>query len=219
MNNFFNSILYSFKVAIPHFIVIVFLFVIFAIISRIIVQILFDDALGKCKKRGLFNDVKIKYVSSKNKEGKLLYENLNENFAYGHAACFDILSASEEDIQIEPGKSTTVPSGLTFCLPFDLELQIRPKSGWSRKMVQVAFGTVDGDYRGEVGVTLYNLSDESITIKYGDKIAQGKIDRVIFSPADDDSFIRVDSKEDFDSDLKETSRGSNGFGSSGISTK
>ena len=153
----------------------------------------------------------IKYFS----RDKNLHQNLNENFAYDYASCFDIQSAEEKTV-IEPGKSKTIKTGLYFCLPFNLELQVRPKSGISQKQVAVCLGTVDGDYRGEVGVTIYNLSDTPYIIEYGDKIAQCHIGEVIFNPFLGDKFTRVDSLLDFPPELSKTKRGDNGFGSTGI---
>lgn len=153
----------------------------------------------------------IKYFS----RDENLHQNLNKNFAYDYASCFDIQSAEEKTV-IEPGKSKTLKTGLYFCLPFNLELQVRPKSGISKIQVEVCWGTVDGDYRGEVGVTIYNLSDMPYTIEYGDKIAQGHIGEITFNPSLGDKFTRVDSLLDFPPELSKTKRGENGFGSSGI---
>lgn len=164
-------------------------------------------------------DINIKTKSNKCLEIKYcttapdLYPDLNKNFAYDYAACFDLLAA--EDITIEPRKIGSVNTGLIFCLPFEYELQVRPKSGKSREGCHVELGTIDGDYRGEVFATIYNFTDDSIMIKRGDKICQGRIDKLTFIPQNGDKFIKVDSIDDFDPELKDTSRGDKGFGSSG----
>lgn len=143
-----------------------------------------------------------------------LYPDLNDNFAYDYAACFDLLA--NEDILIEPRKIGSVDTGLVFCLPFDYELQARPKSGRSKKGCHVELGTIDGDYRGIVFATIYNFTDEQIIIKRGEKICQGRIDKLSFIPRNGDKFIKVKSVNDFDPELRNTFRGDRGFGSSGI---
>lgn len=212
--------MYDFRYYVGYVVLVIILMVAFSFMSKLIAELNLAKTVKKYKKRGIIDrSISIKYISSKNQKGELLYPDLNKNFAYGYAACFDILSASEKSITIEPGKSAVISTGLILCLPFDLELQVRPKSGWSRKMIPVAFGTVDSDYRGDIGVTMYNLSEEPITICYGDKIAQGKIDRIVFSPKQGDSFERVETIDDFDDELRETERGAGGYGSSGVSLK
>ena len=164
-------------------------------------------------------DIKVKTKSNKCLEIKYcttapdLYPDLNKNFAYDYAACFDLLAA--EDITIEPRKIGSVNTGLIFCLPFEYELQARPKSGKSREGCHVELGTIDGDYRGEVFATIYNFTDEPIEIKRGNKICQGRIDKLTFIPRNGDKFIKVNSVDNFDPELKHTSRGDKGFGSSG----
>ena len=143
-----------------------------------------------------------------------LYPDLNDNFAYDYAACFDLLS--NDEITINPWKIGSVDTGLIFCLPFEYELQARPKSGLSKKGCHIELGTIDGDYRGKVFATIYNFSDEPIVIKRGQKICQGRIDKLSFIPRNGDKFIKVKSVDDFDPELKCTSRGENGFGSSGV---
>ena len=143
-----------------------------------------------------------------------LYPDLNNNFAYEYAACFDLLA--NEDITIEPRKIGSVNTGLIFCLPFDYELQARPKSGRSKEGCHVELGTIDGDYRGIIFATIYNFSDEQIVIKRGEKICQGRIDKLSFIPRNGDKFIKVKSIDEFDPELRNTSRGDKGFGSSGV---
>lgn len=185
---------------------IIYLFI--TIVIYLILRILFNAAIRLGRIHGRYD---IKYYS----RDKNLHQDLNKNFAYDYASCFDIQSA-EDKIVIEPGRSRTIKTGLYFCLPFDLELQIRPKSGISKRQVEVCLGTVDGDYRGEIGVTIYNLSDKPYEIEYGDKIAQCHIGKITFNPSLGDKFTRVNSISEFPPDLRETKRGENGFGSSGI---
>ena len=154
--------------------------------------------------------LKIKYCTT----APDLYFDLNENFAYDYAACFDLLA--NEDVTIEPRKIGSVDTGLIFCLPFDYELQARPKSGRSKEGCHVELGTIDGDYRGVVFATIYNFTDEQIVIKRGEKICQGRIDKLSFIPRNGDKFIKVKSIYEFDPELRNTSRGDKGFGSSGV---
>lgn len=194
------------------------IFAIISIISNIVLitifLILISNKIILSKDIVLKSDVKkhleIKYYTT----APDLYPDLNKNFAYDYAACFDLLA--NEDITIEPRKIGSVDTGLVFCLPFDYELQARPKSGRSKKGCHVELGTIDGDYRGIVFATIYNFTDEQIVIKRGEKICQGRIDKLSFIPRNGDRFIKVESIDDFDPKLKNTSRGDKGFGSSGI---
>lgn len=154
--------------------------------------------------------LKIKYFTT----APDLYPDLNDNFAYDYAACFDLLS--NDEITIDPWKIGSVDTGLIFCLPFEYELQARPKSGLSKKGCHIELGTIDGDYRGKVFATIYNFSDEPIVIKRGQKVCQGRIDKLTFIPRYGDKFIKVKSVDDFDPELKCTSRGEKGFGSTGV---
>lgn len=176
----------------------------FLIINKVILSkyIVFKSDIKK--------HLKIKYCTT----APDLYPDLNKNFAYDYAACFDLLA--NEDITIEPRKIGSVDTGLIFCLPFDYELQARPKSGRSKDGCHVELGTIDGDYRGVVFATIYNFTDEQIVIKRGEKICQGRIDKLSFIPRNGDRFIKVKSTDEFDPKLKNTSRGDKGFGSSGI---
>lgn len=109
-------------------------------------------------------------------------------------------------VTIEPGKRALIPTGLKVSLPLEMEGQIRPRSGLALKYgvtVLNAPGTIDTDYRGEIGVLLINHGDDPFKIARGDRIAQ-----IVFK------FVaRVDLIED--DDLEETDRGGGGFGSTG----
>ncbi|PFN11880.1 dUTP diphosphatase [Bacillus cereus] len=146
-------------------------------------------------------------------------------------AGFDLVAA--EDVIIKPGETKVIHTGLAFEIPPGYEMQIRPRSGMSRKTkLRVVLGTIDSGYRGEVGVIADNASlieyasmprfnagilagdnDFSITkpvkyevieIKKGDRIAQG-----VIAPVETANFVEVDK-------LSESDRGTGGFGSTGV---
>lgn len=106
-----------------------------------------------------------------------------------------------------PGERTLVPTGLYIALPEGYEAQIRPRSGLALKhgvTVLNTPGTIDADYRGEIGIVLINLGAEPFTICNGDRIAQ-----MVFKKCERAFFEVVDS-------LDETERGDGGFGHTGI---
>ena len=118
---------------------------------------------------------------------------------------FDLRST--EEWLLAPGETHIFKTGLAFEVPLGYEMQIRPRSGLSSKTkvrVPNTPGTVDSDYRGEVGIILENIGDTPITINKGDRIAQGVIQRV-----EKANFIKVDT-------LTDTERGDGGYGSTGI---
>lgn len=121
------------------------------------------------------------------------------------AAGFDLHAL--EDYKLSAGERVLVKTGLAFELQSGFELQIRPRSGLALKngiSVLNAPGTIDSDYRGEVGVLLINHSKEDFAIKKGDRIAQGVVaryERVEFEVCEE---------------LGESARGAGGFGSSGV---
>ena len=124
------------------------------------------------------------------------------------AAGLDLLAAVPEDapIILAPGKYTLVPTGLSIALPAGYEAQVRPRSGLAAKhgiTVLNAPGTVDADYRGEIGVPLINHSDVPFTIRRGERIAQMVIASVVQA-----EFVPV-------ATLSPTERGSGGFCSTG----
>jgi dUTP pyrophosphatase len=125
-----------------------------------------------------------------------------------HAAGLDLLAAVPEDAPmiLAPGKHALVPTGLTIALPAGYEAQVRPRSGLAAKhgvTVLNAPGTVDADYRGEIGVLLINHGDAPFPIRRGERIAQ----LVIASVARAELVLAVS--------LSATDRGSGGFGSTG----
>ena len=121
------------------------------------------------------------------------------------SAGMDLKANITEVWKLNPGERVVVPTGLHIALPEGYEAQVRPRSGLSLKNGIVAIlGTIDADYRGEVGVILVNLSDQPFCINPGDRVAQMVVSEV----------TRV--KWDEVRELEETERGSGGFGSTGI---
>lgn len=107
---------------------------------------------------------------------------------------------------IHAGETVAVKTGLAFEIPEGYELQIRPRSGVSLKTpLKVIFGTVDCQYRGEVGIIVQNTATDSfVTINKGDRLAQGVFQRI-------PQIVLVE-----ESNLSSSERGTNGFGSSGV---
>lgn len=125
-------------------------------------------------------------------------------YATEGAAGMDLLAA--RDMTLPPGGRALVPTGLAIALPDGYEMQVRPRSGLALKhgvTVLNAPGTVDADYRGEVGVILLNTGDAPFVIARGDRIAQA-----VFAPVTRAGFEEVVV-------LPETRRGTGGFGSTG----
>ena len=129
-------------------------------------------------------------------------------YATEGAAGMDLRAAVSEDapITLAPGARALVPTGLTIALPPGFEAQVRPRSGLALKHGITCLnspGSIDADYRGEVGVILANLGAEAFVVTRGERIAQMVIAR----------YERIDWTE-VDS-LDDTPRGSGGFGSTG----
>ena len=125
-----------------------------------------------------------------------------------HAAGLDLLAAVPEEapLILAPGQRALVPTGLSIALPPGFEAQIRPRSGLAAKhgiTVLNAPGTVDADYRGEVGVLLINHGDTPFAIRRGERIAQMVIAAVVRA-----ELVAAPL-------LPATERGSGGFGSTG----
>jgi dUTP pyrophosphatase len=123
------------------------------------------------------------------------------------SAGMDLRANIVEPITLKPLGRTIVKTGLFIELPIGIEAQVRPRSGLAAKRgitVLNAPGTVDADYRGEIGVILVNLSNEDFIIENGERIAQLVIAK----------HERADWEEV--SELSETSRGEGGFGSTGV---
>lgn len=129
------------------------------------------------------------------------------HYASSAAAGADLRACIGHDVVLAPGQRTLIPTGLRMEIPVGYELQIRPRSGLALKhgiTVLNTPGTIDADYRGEVGVILMNHSQESFVVTPGMRIAQG-----VLSPVTHAQFIRVQEP------LEETQRGKGGFGHTG----
>ncbi|MGE0119813.1 MAG: dUTP diphosphatase [Dongiaceae bacterium] len=97
------------------------------------------------------------------------------SYASPHAAGLDLVAALSTDLVLVPGGRALVPTGIAIALPPDLEAQVRPRSGLALKSgitVLNSPGTIDSDYRGEIGVILVNLGEDSYRVQRGDRIAQ-----------------------------------------------
>ena len=119
----------------------------------------------------------------------------------------DLAAHINESIEIKPGSTAIIPTGLAVSIPKNFEIQIRPRSGLAAKnqlSVLNTPGTIDADYRGEIKVILINLSDKVFVVEKGLRIAQ-----MVVCPV-----IKVSLKEV--KNLEITERGSSGFGSTGI---
>ncbi|MBN2751210.1 MAG: dUTP diphosphatase [Rhodospirillaceae bacterium] len=123
------------------------------------------------------------------------------------SAGVDLLAAVKEPLVLVPGARALVPTGIAIALPSGYEAQVRPRSGLALKhgvTVLNAPGTIDSDYRGEVGVILINLGQEPFTIVPGERIAQmvvAPLSRIVW--------------QSMGAALSETDRGAGGFGSTG----
>jgi dUTP diphosphatase len=123
-----------------------------------------------------------------------------------HAAGLDLAAAIDEPLVLPPFGRARVGTGLAIALPRGYEAQIRPRSGLAdREGVTLlnSPGTIDADYRGEIGVLLVNLGSRPVTIRGGDRIAQ-----MIVAPVSTVDLDEVDA-------LDETPRGGGGFGHTG----
>ncbi len=123
------------------------------------------------------------------------------------SAGMDLRANLSEPIVLKPLERAIVKTGLFIELPMGYEAQVRPRSGLAAKKgitVLNSPGTVDADYRGEIGVILVNLSNEPFTIENGERIAQ-----LIIAKHERAEWILVDN-------LSETERGAGGFGSTGV---
>ena len=118
----------------------------------------------------------------------------------------DLRAAVREPVTIEPGRIMLIPTGLAIALPPGFEAQIRPRSGMALKKGLTIInspGTIDADYRGEIGLAAVNLGPEPVVIQRGDRIAQMILSRVWQA-----DFELVDQLDD-------TDRGPGGFGHTG----
>ena len=122
------------------------------------------------------------------------------------AAGMDLMAFIEKPIELKPGKSCLVPTGLSVAFSKEYEIQIRPRSGLAAKKnisVLNTQGTIDSDYRGELKIILFNHGSENFMINNNDRIAQ-----MVLTP-----IIKMELEEK--NELPETIRGEGGFGSTG----
>lgn len=123
------------------------------------------------------------------------------------SAGMDLRASISESILLKPLERTLVKTGLFIELPLGYEAQVRPRSGLALKKgisVLNSPGTIDADYRGEIGVILINLSNEDFVIENGERIAQ-----MVIAKHEQAQLIEVN-------ELSETTRGAGGFGSTGV---
>jgi len=123
-----------------------------------------------------------------------------------HSAGMDLYADLAEDIILLPGSRVLVPTGISIALPDGYEAQIRPRSGLALKhgiTLVNSPGTIDSDYRGEIGVIMINHGTESFVVKSGERVAQMVVA----------SFTRVEWQES--PELDDTIRGTGGFGHTG----
>ena len=123
------------------------------------------------------------------------------------AAGMDLYANLKEEVTVKKGSIKLIPTGIRIALPEGFEAQIRPRSGLALKngiSLVNSPGTIDSDYRGEIGVIVINLGENDFVVKRGDRIAQMVINR----------YEKVEWTEC--ADLDETERGEGGFGHSGV---
>ena len=138
----------------------------------------------------------------------VIYSGKGELSTYATAASagMDLRAAIEESISLAPMERKIIPTGMSIALPEGHEAQVRPRSGLAVKhgiTVLNSPGTIDADYRGEIGVILINLSNEVFTVAPEDRIAQlviAQYTQIVWEPTQT---------------LEESERGSGGFGSTG----
>lgn len=127
-------------------------------------------------------------------------------YATAHAAGMDIRANLSEAVILNPLERTLIPTGLFLELPVGFEAQIRPRSGLALKKgitVLNSPGTIDADYRGEVGIILINLSNEPFVIEDGERICQ-----MVIAAHEQVEWVEVE-------ELGSTDRGDGGFGHTG----
>ena len=131
-------------------------------------------------------------------------------YATVQSAAVDLLAAVTEGVVLAPGARTLIPTGLAIALPDGYEAQVRPRSGLALKNGITLLntpGTIDADYRGEIGIILTNLSQEDFTVERGMRIAQ-----MLIAPVTRLTWNAVSS-------LDKSERGLAGFGSTGVTTE
>lgn len=128
-------------------------------------------------------------------------------YATPQSAGLDLRANLEESITLKPLERRLIPTGLHIALPDGYEAQVRPRSGLAYKKgvtVLNAPGTIDADYRGDIGVILINMSNEDFVVENGERVAQ-----LVIAKYDQAEWNLV-------AELSETNRGEGGFGSTGV---
>ena len=128
-------------------------------------------------------------------------------YATPQSAGMDLRANLDEPVTLQPLERRLIPTGLYIALPEGYEAQVRPRSGLALKRgitVLNAPGTIDADYRGEVGVLLVNLSQEPFVVNDGERITQ-----MVIARHEQGEFVEVDA-------LDETERGAGGYGHTGV---
>ncbi|MBO7141104.1 MAG: dUTP diphosphatase [Prevotella sp.] len=128
-------------------------------------------------------------------------------YATSQSAGMDLRANIDEPVVLRPLERRLIPTGLHIALPTGYEAQVRPRSGLALKhgiTVLNAPGTVDADYRGEIGVVLINLSNEDFIVNDGERIAQ-----LVIARHETAEFVEVEV-------LSETERGEGGYGHTGV---
>lgn len=131
-------------------------------------------------------------------------------YATAHSAGLDLLAAVDGGVVIDPGERLLIPTGIAIALPEGFEAQVRPRSGLALKhgiALANSPGTIDADYRGEIGVIIINLGHKPFAITRGMRIAQlvvAPVARVAWQPVEA---------------LTDSARGTGGFGSTGTQVK
>jgi len=127
-----------------------------------------------------------------------------------HAAGMDLCTVVDEPFVLAPGERTLLPTGLAMEIPPGYEGQVRPRSGLALKKGLALVnspGTIDADYRGEIGIIIINHGDEPVEIMPGDRVAQ-----LIIAPVTRAVLVEVDG-------LNDSGRNSGGFGHTGLNQK
>ncbi len=139
---------------------------------------------------------------------KIVNKSTNPVPEYGteHAAGMDLRAFLKDPIILKPLERNLIPTGLFIEIPVGFEAQIRPRSGLALKKGLTVLntpGTIDADYRGEIGIILINLSNEDVKIENGERICQ-----MVIAKHEKSNLIEVNQ-------ISQTNRGDGGFGSTG----
>ncbi|MEZ5648180.1 MAG: dUTP diphosphatase [Alphaproteobacteria bacterium] len=130
-------------------------------------------------------------------------------YATKDAAACDLMAAIEVPLTLNPGARALIPTGIAMAIPAGFEAQVRPRSGLALKhgiTVLNAPGTIDADYRGEIGIIIANLGENLFIVERGMRIAQ-----LLIAPVTRAAWVEVNA-------LEATDRGARGFGSTGTQT-